>query len=308
MAKLMAKVKGNVLLPKFVVPQRYRLMLKPDLDNFTFYGEETAYLNITKPTKEIIFHSAEIEILTASVEGETAKIKYQPKAETVTFTFPKALKGQVELELKFNGTLNDQLKGFYRSKYSHNGKDKYLATTQFEEAGAIGGQGPAAVGGDAGHQAVYRHVQPDRQTVPVDGGPILWVGKGAAAGGDDEMARGKLLEEDRALDGAKVRLAVMREDAGDRVALARFDQLVDVHRLPVEPLRERPRQRGFARRHEPDEIDLVGLHAADEPPRSRRPSSVSKKSGYEIATASAPSMRQGRSAASAAIANAIAMR
>lgn len=40
------------------------------------------------------------------------------------------------LTLTFTGTLNDKLAGFYRSKYTRDGVDKYLATTQFEAADA----------------------------------------------------------------------------------------------------------------------------------------------------------------------------
>ena len=38
--------------------------------------------------------------------------------------------------INFVGTLNDKLVGFYRSKYEYKGKEKYLATTQFEAADA----------------------------------------------------------------------------------------------------------------------------------------------------------------------------
>jgi puromycin-sensitive aminopeptidase len=41
--------------------------------------------------------------------------------------------GLAKLKIKFEGILNDKLKGFYRSKYLHpSGQEKYAATTQFE--------------------------------------------------------------------------------------------------------------------------------------------------------------------------------
>jgi len=91
------------------------------------------------------------------------------------------------------------------------------------------------------------------------------------------------------------------KNLGDRLTLAPLDQLVDVRRLPIEPLRQRPRHRRFAGGHEADQIDLVCLHEA-------RRSSVSKNMGYEMPTASAPSMIDGCAAPSAAIANAMAIR
>ncbi len=64
-------------------------------------------------------------------------IIYNEKAETATFTFSKKLpKGRGVLSLKFKGLLTDKLKGFYLSKYKHQGKEKHIATTQFEPTDA----------------------------------------------------------------------------------------------------------------------------------------------------------------------------
>ncbi|KAL3655741.1 AP-1 complex subunit mu-1-like [Castilleja foliolosa] len=40
------------------------------------------------------------------------------------------------LNIEFEGTLNDRMKGFYRSTYEHNGEKKNMAVTQFEPADA----------------------------------------------------------------------------------------------------------------------------------------------------------------------------
>lgn len=40
------------------------------------------------------------------------------------------------LRIAFEGTLNDQMKGFYKSTYEHNGEKKNMAVTQFEPADA----------------------------------------------------------------------------------------------------------------------------------------------------------------------------
>ncbi len=132
-------MKNTHRLPTHVKPERYEVMLKPDLKNFTFEGEETIYLTLEKSIKEITLHSAEIKIKSAewvhkSQEVWAGKIKYNLKTETATFSFKKSLeKGKGELRLKFTGILNDKMRGFYRSKY---GEDKHLATTQFESTDA----------------------------------------------------------------------------------------------------------------------------------------------------------------------------
>lgn len=127
----------SVRLSKYVVPISYHLELKPDLENFTFYGIETITLSILKPTKTITLHSKEIEIDTADIEKTFAKISYDNKKETATFAFPKIIpKGKVKLTLVFRGILNDKMRGFYRSQYQLAGKTHHMATTQFEATDA----------------------------------------------------------------------------------------------------------------------------------------------------------------------------
>jgi puromycin-sensitive aminopeptidase len=129
--------KKNVRLPKNVVPIEYKIELKPDLENFTFSGVETITLSILKPTKALTLHSKEIEIDTSDIDKTFAKISYDKKNETATFTFPKLIPaGKRKLTLVFRGILNDKMRGFYRSKYTVGGKEHYMATTQFEATDA----------------------------------------------------------------------------------------------------------------------------------------------------------------------------
>ena len=81
-------------------------------------------------------HSKEIEIIEATF-GDSLKsssIAYDEKATTVTVTFPSALpQGQGVLYMKFNGELNPDMAGFYKSSYTDaNGQTKVMASTQFE--------------------------------------------------------------------------------------------------------------------------------------------------------------------------------
>src|SRR3989344_3394311 len=131
-------MKNTHRLPVHVKPERYKIMLKPNLESFTFEGEETISLVLEQSTKQITLHSVEIEIdsvewVHRGREVWAGKVKYKPKSETATLSFPKSLeKGKGELRVKFKGILNDKMRGFYRSKYG----DKHLATTQFESTDA----------------------------------------------------------------------------------------------------------------------------------------------------------------------------
>ncbi|CAM9804683.1 unnamed protein product, partial [Laminaria digitata] len=49
----------------------------------------------------------------------TIKTVSDPKAQTVTLCFAEPLPvGEVQLQLKFEGYINDKLAGLYRSKYT----------------------------------------------------------------------------------------------------------------------------------------------------------------------------------------------
>src|ERR1700734_4536180 len=128
----------NVRLTKDVVPAKYELHLRPDLEKFVFSGEETIHLTIKKPTKTITLHAIELtidsaEAITSAGNFGATRISYDEKSETATILFDGTLpKGTIELRLAFRGILNDKMHGFYRSSYQLNGKMNYLATTQFE--------------------------------------------------------------------------------------------------------------------------------------------------------------------------------
>lgn len=58
---------------------------------------------------------------------------YDKDAETVCLEFPSELAvGEAVVSFNYTGCLNDQMRGFYRSKYIVNGEERYAAVTQFE--------------------------------------------------------------------------------------------------------------------------------------------------------------------------------
>ena len=129
-------------LPEHAVPSRYQLVLKPDLEGFVFEGEEKIYLELKKSADQIVLHAKELRILEIKYSfGKDRRFAgravFDAKTETVALKFKHKLpKGKGVLELKFTGILNDKMRGFYRSRYLHKGKEQYLATTQFEATDA----------------------------------------------------------------------------------------------------------------------------------------------------------------------------
>ena len=60
-------------------------------------------------------------------------VTYQKEIETVWLDFATELPvGEVHILIDYTGTLNDQMRGFYRSKYTINGEERHLAVTLFE--------------------------------------------------------------------------------------------------------------------------------------------------------------------------------
>ena len=124
-----------------VKPIKYDITITPNLGDFSFVGEEVIQILLQRSTKSITLHSADLQINSAELIDKKSshkplRISTNSKAETISFHFSKQISGTVKFKLKFTGSINDQLRGFYRSKYHHNGKEKHIATTQFEATDA----------------------------------------------------------------------------------------------------------------------------------------------------------------------------
>ena len=125
-------------LPGIVVPTRYDLRLEPDLGAALFRGEVTISVEIREPTHEIILNAAELAIDGARFGDVAGTIHLDESTERVHLVFPAPISvGLGRLELTFQGTLNDQLRGFYLSKFRDAaGQEHRLAATQFEATDA----------------------------------------------------------------------------------------------------------------------------------------------------------------------------
>ena len=163
---------------------------------------------------------------------------------------------------------------------------------------------PAAAGRRRarGRSAVERHVEPDRHAVALMTARFCGSTNVPPPVATTTCRAGSCSDQHRALDRRKYGSPCRAKISATGQPFARFD------RARRCPRRASPRRRASARA-------TVVLPAPMKPTRyilsvftrtSR--SSVSKNPGYEMATASAPSMVDGPSAASAAIAKAIAIR
>ena len=130
-------------LPRHIIPNRYDLRLEPDLATATFAGRETIALTVTQAASAIILNAVDLAISSAILEGASsmrleATIAREDSTQRCQLTFPQSIPpGEWRLHLTFQGKLNDQLRGFYRSTYKdHAGAMHTMAATQFEATDA----------------------------------------------------------------------------------------------------------------------------------------------------------------------------
>ena len=131
----------------------YALEIRPDLGACTFSARVSISVTISAATSVIQLNAVELQVSKAEIVLEAAggasssaasaaaaatavpaAIEHDEKAELLTLTFPSELVvGRATLTLTYTGLLNDDMRGFYCSKYKDAaGVEQRIATTQFE--------------------------------------------------------------------------------------------------------------------------------------------------------------------------------
>jgi len=130
-------------LARSVVPSAYRVFLTPSLETFTFAGRVEIDVEITESLSELTLHAVDLELGAATISADGTSYRSQEHHlddtyQTVTFVFERELPvGPAVVEIAFDGILNDQLHGFYRSTFTDDkGVAHTIATTQFEHSDA----------------------------------------------------------------------------------------------------------------------------------------------------------------------------
>ncbi len=131
----MSELDRDFRLSKDVLPRRYELRFKLDLDTWTSTASERITLTLATPASEIVLHAVDLDITTASVDGANtlAAKTAHAEAQAVTLRFANEMAaGPHTLEIAWTGGIRDSLRGLYRSV---RGEERYAAT-QFEAADA----------------------------------------------------------------------------------------------------------------------------------------------------------------------------
>ncbi|KAI7255861.1 hypothetical protein KC335_g13611 [Hortaea werneckii] len=137
--------KGREVLPKNVRPVHYDLTLEPNFETFKYEGTVVVDLDVTEDTKSISLNTYEIDVQETKVTAagtlisSSPRLSYNEDSQTTTAEFDQTIPAgqKAQLTMKFTGTLNDNMAGFYRSSYKDaSGNDKWMATTQMEPTDA----------------------------------------------------------------------------------------------------------------------------------------------------------------------------
>ncbi|KAH9623370.1 hypothetical protein KSS87_015921 [Heliosperma pusillum] len=140
--------KSKPRLPNFAIPKHYNLHLKPDLISCIFNGVVSINIDVVSPTNYLVFNAADLHIDSSSLSFHPqsnsnsqglrpAEVEFIAEDEVFVIDFGKELPiGVGVLRISYHGTLNDRMKGFFRSVYEVNGEKRNLAVTHFEPADA----------------------------------------------------------------------------------------------------------------------------------------------------------------------------
>ncbi|PYH42793.1 M1 family metallopeptidase [Aspergillus saccharolyticus JOP 1030-1] len=148
--------KDREILPDVFIPVHYDVSLF-DLQlsgSWGYNGIVKVNGRVTRPTKEIVLNSKEIDVKKVEVYGEdgtklfeASNITYDRTSERVAFQFPAEIApSDILLSVQFTGIMNNAMAGFYRSKYKpivepaadtpKEGDFHYMLSTQFESCDA----------------------------------------------------------------------------------------------------------------------------------------------------------------------------
>ncbi|MGA0878621.1 MAG: M1 family metallopeptidase [Ilumatobacteraceae bacterium] len=121
-------------LPRHVLPRRYEVHLEPHLEVATFEGRVVIAVDIAAPTRLIVLNAVDLEIHGAFVDGHAAAWELDAETERLLLQLDREQPaGSAFIDISFRGTLNDKLRGFYRSTYADaNGRQHVVATTQMQ--------------------------------------------------------------------------------------------------------------------------------------------------------------------------------
>ena len=118
----------------------YALHITPDLERFQFQGSVEIQFQADAPVATIALNSQYLAVwrclLLNSGGWIDCPFSVDPDKQTLAIVLPAARQGRIAVKVDYEGLINDQMAGFYRSRFTQDGQTKYIAVTQFQESAA----------------------------------------------------------------------------------------------------------------------------------------------------------------------------
>ncbi|RUS89957.1 hypothetical protein EGW08_002309, partial [Elysia chlorotica] len=145
--------KVDLRLPDHVTPVHYDVELQPYMytgnpEDFTYKGMVRMIVRCNKPSSNVTTHIDLINVDPSSIKfyGESpmnsdpvyvsSEVDKVRQFLIIKLSHNMTVSRNYVLEMAYSGKMPDDLKGVYYSKYSRNGTDKYMLTTQFQPTDA----------------------------------------------------------------------------------------------------------------------------------------------------------------------------
>lgn len=125
-----AVTQSDYRLPDNVKPLTYDLLIVPFFENFTFVGVTTIEVTISNITNQIILNQLDLNIhnITLTLSGtnvnQTFTTNNTLQRLIITALSPLNVSSNYVITISYDGTLTENMLGFYRSSYVENGVTK----------------------------------------------------------------------------------------------------------------------------------------------------------------------------------------
>jgi len=119
-------------LPRTIAATTYRITLEPDLAAASFRGRVEIEVVASADAPDVVLHAAELAIEAVRVDGAACPSHLEATTERLVVE-QAVTAGPHVVEVEFTGTLNDLLRGWYRSTYRDaDGVERVIATSQMQ--------------------------------------------------------------------------------------------------------------------------------------------------------------------------------
>ncbi len=120
-------------LPLTAIPEHYDLAFDVRLADARFDGVEAIRVRVPAETTSIVLHALDIAFQEVTVAGQRAIVSANAELQLAHFTVDRPIPvGTHEIRIRYSGTLNDRLRGFYLSQAN----GRRYAVTQLESTDA----------------------------------------------------------------------------------------------------------------------------------------------------------------------------